>query len=375
MSKASVEKKSVVVLGGGHAGVAVTRLLSSSLSPAKYSLTLINARPFFIHYPASIRLTVSSQHNLDGRTFMEYDQLFTKNGSFMLGTATSIEKHANGGEVVLKDGARVKFDVLVLAPGSRWEGPLSFPDTDLKSQQWIKESRARFSAAKEVVLVGGGAVGSEFAGEIKDAYPDTKVTIVHGDSQVLNKAYPDKFRRALEKSLRERGVEFVFNDYVDVIPETPVSQVTTRKGKVIKADLVVTTRGSRPNTAFLSSLGPKTLTSKGHVKIRPTLQLLAHSDIFALGDVLDVEEQKQAGKVHAHAKVVAANVLSVLEDKEPKSVYKGSIEMIVVTNGKKGGVSYFGVLWGLLFGAWFTSFVKSKGLLVSMARSSMGYSN
>lgn len=368
----SVDKKSVVILGGGHAGTTLARDLSSKLDPARYTLTLINARPFFVFYPATIRLSVSSEHDLDDKVFMPYDHLFKGNGSFMLGTATAIEKHTKGGKVVLSTGETVKFDVLAIAPGSKLEGTLSFPDTSAKAKAWISQSRSKFAGAKQIILVGGGAVGSEFAGEIKDAYPEKKVTIVHGDSKPLNNAYPDKFRDALERSLRARGVEFMFNEYIDVIPEPGVSRVTTRSGKTITADLFLSTRGSRPNTSFLSSLGADTLTHTGHVKVKPTLQLLSHPDIFALGDVLDINEQKQAAKVDGHAKVVAANVLSVLEGKEAKSVYKGSYELILVTNGKDGGVAYFGVLWGLLFHDWFSRVVKSKNLLIPMGRSSMG---
>lgn len=39
-------------------------------------------------------------------------------------------------------------------------------------------------------------------------------------------------------------------------------------------------------------------------------------------------------KYEAHAAVVAANVLSYLEDKKPVKVYKGASEDILITNGK-----------------------------------------
>jgi hypothetical protein len=93
------------------------------------------------------------------------------------------------------------------------------------------------------------------------------------------------------------------------------------------------TRGPRPNTGILLTLGD-VLTETGRVKVKPTLQLPSYDDIFALGDIIDWPEQKQAAKVYGHANVVAANVLSVLEGREPKSVYKGAYEMIVITNGK-----------------------------------------
>jgi apoptosis-inducing factor 2 len=152
--------KSVVVLGGGFAGTAVAGVLSGKLDPARYSLTLISNRPFFIHYPATARLTVSDQNDLGNTPFMPYDNLFKANGTFKLGTATAIEKREHGGEVVLKDGTKVAFDVLVLATGNKWEGALDFPETDEEIQEWLKLHRGRVTVAKEIVLVGGGAVGS-----------------------------------------------------------------------------------------------------------------------------------------------------------------------------------------------------------------------
>ena len=62
---------------------------------------------------------------------------------------------------------------------------------------------------------------------------------MHGDDMLVNKTYPDKFRLALDKSLRARGVEIVYNDFVDDVPAEGVVGVTTRNGKKLDADLVV----------------------------------------------------------------------------------------------------------------------------------------
>jgi len=44
----------------------------------------------------------------------------------------------------------------------------------------------------------------------------------------------------LEKRLRARGVQFMFNEYIDDIPEAGVVGISTRSGKHISdADLVV----------------------------------------------------------------------------------------------------------------------------------------
>lgn len=184
----------------------------------------------------------------------------------------------------------------------------------------------------------------------------TKVTIVQGDKLLTNKTYPDKFRKALDTSLRARGVDIIYNDYIDNIPADGVVGVTTRNGRKLNADLVVSrcgvrcdynkavlnisqfvqvsSQGPRPNTAFISTLGSDTLTDRGYVRVKPTLQLVSHPDIYAAGDIIDWAEQKQAAKTHAHAAVVTANILSNLAGKKSAKEYKGSYELVVITNGK-----------------------------------------
>ena len=95
-------------------------------------------------------------------------------------------------------------------------------------------------------------------------------------------------------------------------------------------------------------------------------------------------------KAMAHSAIAAANVVAYLSGSAKLKEYKGSIEIIVVTNGKGGGRAYMGFLWGitlgksenrdefafsdiLAVGAWFARMIKSKTLLVPMTRGSMGY--
>lgn len=209
----------------------------------------------------------------------------------------------------------------------------------------------------------------------------------------MNEAYPLKFRFAMEKSLQDRGVELVLGDFVDKIPEAGASQIITRNGKKIEADYALSARGPKPNTTLLNHFPTKPLTPDGFVKVKPTLQLMSHPLIFAAGDIIDWNEQKQAGKVYGHGDVVVANTIALLEGKEAKSEYKGASEMIIVINGKvspnpipgivafwridapikqNGGVAYFGVLWGLLFGDWVSRMIKSKDVLISMGSKAMG---
>ncbi|EKM48363.1 uncharacterized protein PHACADRAFT_109059, partial [Phanerochaete carnosa HHB-10118-sp] len=224
-------------------------------------------------------------------------------------------------------------------------------------------------------IAGGGAVGIELAGEIREAHPNTKVTIVHSETRLLSDVYPEKLRKNLEQKVLAQGITLIDQDYIDVFPDPLfVTDVVTRKGKTIKdADLVIQAFGSRPNTDVINTLGAGVLTEAGHVKVKPTLELPDHPGVFAAGDIIDWHEQKQALKSGSHMSVVVPNLLSFLRGQSQKKVYKGSTEMIVVPIGRLHGSGYFGVLWGVILGDWFASMIKGKDLLVDMSRKSLNY--
>ena len=89
----------------------------------------------------------------------------------------------------------------------------------------------------------------------------------------------------------------------------------------------------------MSSLGSGVLTPRGQIKIEKTFQLKSYPNIYAIGDVIDWVEQKQAAKAPKHAQIAAANILAQLNGGVPKKSYSGQPELIIITNGKVGGSS------------------------------------
>ncbi|KAJ7438338.1 hypothetical protein FB451DRAFT_1152111 [Mycena latifolia] len=375
--KKNDDRKSVVVVGGGSAGVNIARPLSSKLDATQYSLILINPRPYRVLLPATLRMVVSDVDNLGTTALVPFDKLFHgNNGTFLQDSVQSIHQTAGErkGVLTLGSGQQVPYDILVLATGLSWEDPIAFPDSAEDVKSYVAASREKFAGAQSYLLVGGGAIGCELAGELKDIWPEKEVSIVHGQRLLLNDTYPDKFRTAVAGGLTERGIKLHLNEFAENVPtEAGPGTVLTRGGRELSADLIVKTTGpTHPNTAFIKkSLDPAALTSAGFVKVKPTLQLVDYPNIFAAGDIVDWKEQKQALKATAHAKTVTKNVLSLINGGALKS-YGTLLEAISLTNGKNGGLSYFGVLWGIILGAWFTGWIKSRSLLVPMFRKESG---
>ena len=162
MSSKVDDRKNIVVVGGGAGGAVTARLLSSKLDASNYNLILIDPRPHFILLPASARVNVCNPDGLEDKVLVNLKEIFaTPNGTFIQQKVTNIEKaqDGTGGHVVLFNGERVGFHVLVLAPGSKWSGPFAFPDSESDLREFFSANRTSIQAAKDILLVGGGAVG------------------------------------------------------------------------------------------------------------------------------------------------------------------------------------------------------------------------
>ncbi|KAG5636131.1 hypothetical protein H0H81_009013 [Sphagnurus paluster] len=377
-------RQNVVIVGGGGAGSAIARSLSSTLDPTKYHLIVITARSYFLHLVGSVRAAVTPEGNFPEQVAISLDKLFVNsNGKIVHGEVTAIsDDGTSGGYVTLVSGEEVPYLILVLAPGRHWDGPLAAPNTSPELNAWFNQWHSRFEKAKDILLVGGGAVGI-------GAYKQD-VAIVHGGEYLLNDAYPVKYRKDIERHLRLRGVEVILGD---IVPDkAEVGNVITRNGKRLSPDLIVSRlpmprvltftifrtqvscRGPRPNNAFIkSSLGSQVLSSNGFVSVLPTFQIPGYGRIFAAGDIADLEEQKQLGKYITHSNIITANIQAIVNGQQTTKTHTLSRELIVITIGKNGGASYFGILWCLMFGNWISSLVKSRNLLVSRMRKALGH--
>ncbi|KAJ3493325.1 hypothetical protein NLJ89_g11045 [Agrocybe chaxingu] len=365
--------QNIVIVGGGPAGVVLFNEFGSKLSASEASVIMVTPRPYFTWLPACPRMLVTEDGELEKRVLMPFPDNFNEgNRKVVLSKVVSIHDGEEKAQrfVTLDNGETIEFSVLILAPGSKWDGPLGFPESKEEDLEFIKKWRKEFAEAKDIVLIGGGAVGVELAGELVDEWPTKPVTLVHGHPLLLTATYPDKFRQDVVDRLIRRGVNLVLGDYVDdIIPKD--GKITTRKGTDVPADLVISTRGGKPNTEFIRTLGSDVLDDGGYIRVRETLQLVDHPRIFAAGNAIDIPEGRHAYKAARQALIVAKNTVALVRGSDdPKTLwqYRGGRNSITLSIGKDGGACYFDVLWGLMFGDYFASLKKSRGLMIDMVK-------
>lgn len=382
--------KNIVIVGGGSAGIELVVALWPKLASTPHTLTLITDKDHYVHYIAALR-TVSApvdDKEWTESTFLSLEHLFKKGGNrkgkVVSGKATSIQydegeggKKTGSGKVITDKGDSVPFDILAIATGAKWDAPLDFKPTKQEVLHQVKEWREKIRDAKSVVVAGGGAVGIELCGEIRDQYPSKPITLVHNKPLLLHSVYPEKYRRDLATRLAKRGVRIILDDSIDFEEQqqrAAGTEVVTRKNVQLEADLLISARGPTPNPTLLETLDPKPITSSNHADVEATFQLRGHETIFALGDIIQWEKEiPQKTKHGRHAAHVCKNIMDMLNGKTPTAKYSAMMEGIIITIGKKHGAGYIDILWGVLLGDWLVTKLKGNELFVAPVKTLLGY--
>lgn len=369
-------RKNIVVIGGGGGGIPVVKELEKHLDSTTHRLVLIESRDYYLHLPAALRMTVSTLGQLEDTALIPYDRALTRASLSSIYRARAL---CITSTEVTTDQQPVPYEYLVLATGSTWEGPLDLPQAKEDACQAVLAQRAQYRLAKSVLIIGGGAVGIELAGELRESLPDVKVTLIHRGRALMNDAYPDKYRTSLLEMLQKGGVNVILGD--SLVNESPERDgiVTTLSGKQIFADMIIPTRGGRPNTSILSDFDPGAVNpNTGCARVEPTLQVKLTSgarNIYAVGDIVDWNEQKMVYKaMTAHAPLVAKNIVHQIKQKKSKpATYTGTAEAIFVTFGSNSGRAYIPALWGVVAGSWMVTKAKGRDLFLTPTRKMLGY--
>jgi NADH dehydrogenase FAD-containing subunit len=324
-------RPTVVVIGGGYGGVNVAKALDEVAN-----VTLVEPKDAFFHNVAALRGLVDP--TFLPTIFISYDGLLAR-GRIVRDRAKEID----GSRVVLGSGEVLTPDFVVLASGSTYPFPAKAgADRADDSQDRVRSTHKALAEADHALLLGGGPVGVELAGEIRATWPDKAVTIVDMANDILSDRFSNELRAELRRQLEEIGVELVLGSALrEVEPPTIPGElasftVTTVSGRAITADIWFRCFGVIPVSDYLAGPLLSARTAEGFIEVDPQLRVLGSENVFALGDV-STADAKMAGFAGMQAAVVASNVTAMIAGSGELQTYESLGPVIAVTIGPEGG--------------------------------------
>jgi len=161
---------------------------------------------------------------------------------------------------------------------------------------------------EELVVVGGGYIGSELAG----AYANlgSKVTVIEGLSSILNGFDKDMVKIVEKDFKRKKKIDIITDATAKEAKETDngvqVVYEVDGEEKTIDASYVLVTVGRRPNTSDMGLEGAKVdLDDRGLVKVDKQGRS-SNQNIYAIGDI--VPGSALAHKASYEGKIAAAAI-------------------------------------------------------------------
>ncbi|MBN1773647.1 MAG: FAD-dependent oxidoreductase [Deltaproteobacteria bacterium] len=277
-----MEKSDVIVIGGSAAGLTAA-LTSRRHYPEKEVLLVRREQQVLIPcgIPYIFGTVGSPEKNLIP------DALLEKNGIRLLVTdATYVDRTAKR---VDTPKGQLQFDRLVLATGSLPAMP-PIPGFDLdgvftirKEIDYLRNLQQRLAGCRDVVIIGGGFIGIEFADEVRKMAGERTLSIVEALSHCLVLAYDDEFSTVMESHLRERGIHLYTSSRVDrILGDKTVKGLQLADGTKLKADAVILGIGAVANVELAKTAGLR-LGPTGGIQVDRTMQT-SDGNIFACGD-------------------------------------------------------------------------------------------
>lgn len=272
----------IVVVGGSAAGVTAA-ITARRHYPGKTTLLVRKEKqvPIPCGIPYIFGTVGSPEKNLIP------DAVLEKNGiELVIAEATAIRR---GDKILQTSDGDIKYDRLVLATGSEPSAlPIQGIDLDgvfpiRKEIANLRSLQERIAVATDVVVIGGGFIGIEFADEIKKT-GGKNVTVVEVAAHCLSLAYDSEFCVRMEELVRSRGIEIRTSAKVERIAgDQLVEKVILVGGSEIKADVVIVGVGVAPNIALAQEAGIRLGTQTGAIMVDRTMQT-SDKSIYACGD-------------------------------------------------------------------------------------------
>ncbi len=298
-----MRRKKIVIVGGGFGGIRAALDLAK-LNPPHTRIILISDRRNFEYHAALYRVVTG--HSPFEACIPLADIFRHTKVELVEDRITAVDIHDR--KLTGNSDFRYEYDFLVLALGSETAyfnipglKELSFGFKSMSEALALKRhvhevlttcesgTTEEKVCAAHFVVVGGGASGTELAGEL--GHYAKKIAVTHKlDTSMITvdlieaaarlvPSMPESFSRRVEARLRELGVNIFLNR--SVIEEE--IETIHLKDMQLKAKTFIWTAGIKAHN-LLGKIDGLVLDKKGRVVVDAYLRAQGHSNVFVIGD-------------------------------------------------------------------------------------------
>lgn len=332
----------VVIVGGGAAGIST----AASILKRRPSVSIAIVEPRTEHYYQPGWTLVGGGVFKREQTERAMASLMPKGVHWIRAACAGFEPQHN--EIILEDGERIGYQVLVAAPGLKlnWDGIEGLRDTlgkngvtsnylfDMAPYTWeliqsMEAGRALFTQPPMPIKCAGAPQKAMYlacdAWRRRGILGDVNVEF-HNAGGVLFGV--KDYVPALMEYVEKYGIDLCFNENlvaVDGPNKTAWFDVKDAEGAVTREAREFAIMHVCPPQTALDFIADSPLANDtGWVDVNgETLQHNQYGNVFGLGDASSTPNAKTAAAVRKQAPVAAHNILCVLDGKAPNAVYSG----------------------------------------------------
>ncbi len=329
------KRTDVLVVGGGPAGI-ISAVTAKKYYPNKDILLMKNIANGCI--PCGIPYMFTSLENPDDNK-LGNTALDKHNINVAVDEAIKIDCRQK--KVFSKNNIEYNYEKLILAIGSN---PIIPPITGAekkgiypayKDMDYLKNVVQKIKKAKNILILGGGFIGVEFADELSNA-KGVKVYLAELLPHLLENSFDEEFYSLVEEKLRAKPVNVLTGTkVVEFLGRDKVESVRFDNGDELKIDSVILGIGAIPNTALAIEAGLDSGKGKG-IWVDEYMRT-TDPDIFAVGDCVgkrDFYTRRNtpvmlASTATAEARIAGANLYKlkvVRENKGTIAIYSTYVD-------------------------------------------------
>ena len=247
----------VLVVGGGHAGANTAFALRKDGFEGE--ITIISDESYLpYHRPPLSKDFLKQNIAIEKLSFKSAD--FYKEQKININLNTRIDVIDLESNLVKTNDASFEFNYLVFATGAS-PRLLQMENADSKNLFYLRQIsdvlslHKQITAAKEIILIGGGYIGLEVASAMIEL--GLKVTILEAEERILKRVTSPEVSKFYNDFHSNKGVEVICNAKVNNLnaENQMIHSVSLESGESLAADIVLVGIGAIPNTQLADSMG------------------------------------------------------------------------------------------------------------------------